>query len=516
MDFVSDKNIRKLWDERTRMSGDDLFFIYESADGHEEAYTYSEFNDLIDRTARALYDELGVRKGDHIGIHLPNCTQYLQVWFALLKLGAITVHSNVEHTPREIEYTLDVADTEKLITEPSFEEVVKEGVEDTDIEEVVWARPEKIETERDLELASMVEHAEPDLPDLDIETEDPAQILFTSGTTSRPKPVLHNHANLVSGGERVAKHIALTPEDRNLSPLPLYHGSPHCLCVLSSITAGSTAISYEEFKASKFMDQVRKHRATVITAIGTQIRALLATPEEDTDGDNNLRDCFTAFNVPQDTKEAFEDRFDVSLMNCYGCTEVYMLLSLVPVHGDRNYPSIGRPLQGREIYILDDEGNKLGTGERGEIAVDGNRGRDILQGYYNLPEENDAAFTDDGLFLTGDFGRFDEDGYLYFVDRKKNIIETRGENVSEAEVEEVLENHSGIDEVGAIGVPHEIYGEAVKVFVKLIDKDVTEEDILSYAEENLASFKVPQEIEIIEEFPRTSIGKIEKSTLREE
>ncbi|WP_276258945.1 AMP-binding protein [Haloglomus litoreum] len=516
MDFVSGGTIRKLWSDRVTTSGDDLFLIYESAEGDEAAFSYEEFNDRIDRTARALHDELGVRKGDHVAIHLPNCPQYLQAWFALMKLGAVTVHSSTQHTPREIEHTLDIADAELLITEPDFEDDIRAGIENTGIDEIVWAREEKIEEERDLQFSSLVEGASADLPEVELATEDHAQILFTSGTTSMPKPALHTHANLLSGGERIAKHLALQPSDRNLSSLPLYHGSPQILSVFCSLTAGATAISYEEFKASKFMDQVRKHRATVTTCIGTQVRALMATTEEDTDGDNDLRHAFTAFNVPQDVKEGFEDRFDVTLLNSYGCTEALILFTLAPLYNERKWPSIGRPLQGRDLYILDDDGNEVETGERGEIAVDGKRGRTVLKRYYNMPEKTEEAFTEEGWFLTGDFGRFDEDGFLYFVDRKKNIIETRGENVSEAEVEEVLEEHTGIEEVAAVGIPHEIYGEVVKVHVKLLDESLTEADVREYAEENLASFKIPEEIEFVDEFPRTSIGKIEKSELRGE
>ncbi|MUV85557.1 AMP-binding protein [Natronomonas sp. CBA1123] len=515
MDIVSGGNIRKLWKDRVATSGDDSFLIYESAEGDEEVYSYKKFNEKIDTTARALHDELGVRKGDHVAIHLPNCSQYVQVWFALMKLGAVAVHSNTQHTPREIEYTLDIADAELLITEPDFEDDIAAGIEETDIDEIVWARPEKIEKERDLLLSSLVENAEPDLPDTEIDTEDHAEILFTSGTTSMPKPALHTHATLMTGGERIAKHLALQPSDRNLSALPLYHGSPQILAIFSSLTAGATAILYEEFKASKFMDQVRKHRATVTTCIGTQVRALMATPESGTDGDNDLRHAFTAFNVPEEMKNEFEDRFDVSLLNSYGCTEALILLTLAPVYNERRWPSIGRPVLGRDLHILDDEGNKVDIGERGEIAVNAKRGRTVLKKYYNMPEKTEEAFNEDGLFLTGDFGRFDDDGFLYFVDRKKNIIETRGENVSEAEVEEVLGEHPNIDEAVALGIPHEIYGEAVKVYIKLFD-DLTEEEVFEYAQENLANFKVPEEIEFVDEFPRTSIGKIEKSALREE
>jgi len=301
-----------------------------------------------------------------------------------------------------------------------------------------------------------------------------------------------------------------------LTTLPAFHVNAQCISILSTLTVGGKLIMVEEFRASEFIDQIRRHRATVTSIIGTQVRALLAQPKQGTDDDNDLRDVFFAINVTDEEKERFEERFDAPLLNGYGLSETMTIVTMAPIHGDRKWPSIGRPTFDREVFLLDEDGNQVPNGEMGEIAVGGTRGRNLMAEYYQMPDRTEEAFTEEGWLLTGDYGRFDEDGYLYFVDRKKNIIETRGENVSESEVEGVLENHPGVEEAGVIGVPHEIYGEAVKAFVKRSDPEVTLEDLEAYAEANLANFKLPETIEFVDDFPRTSIGKIQKSTLREQ
>lgn len=516
MDFLHGKTIRDLWRERVALSGDELFLITEEQNGVERSWNYAEFNERIDRTARAFSDELGIEKGDMVTIHLPNCPEYLQVWFALLKLGAVSVHSNTNHTRREVNYTISNSDSEAVITSPAYADLVADAAEGTAVETTVYGRVDEDDDVDEVRLDELVADADADLPDVELEDEDVAQIIFTSGTTSDPKGVLHTHANLLYSGERSSKHTALRPGDRLLTALPVFHVNAQSIGVLASLTVGCELVLVEEFKASEYIDQLRRHRATVTSIIGTQVRALLAKPEQGTDADNDLRDIFFAINVTDDEKERFEERFDTTLLNGYGLSETMTIVSMAPIHGDRSWPAIGRPAFDREVQIVDDDGTPVEQGERGEIAVGGTRGRNLMKAYYEMPEKTEEAFTDEGWLLTGDFGRFDEDGNLYFVDRKKNIIETRGENVSEAEVEGVLENHPKVGEAGVIGVPHELYGEAVKAFVKRSDPGLTESELREYAEANLATFKVPEIIEFVDEFPRTSIGKIQKSTLRDQ
>jgi crotonobetaine/carnitine-CoA ligase len=514
MDTIGDSTIRDRWEEQVAAGGDDKFLMFEGAESEEASYSYREFNELIDRTARALHDDLGVGKGDTVTLHLSNCPAYLQTWFALLKLGAVTVHSNTNHTARETNYTVTNSDSRFVITEPEYANLVAEATADTSVDTTLLARTGHADQDRPT-LGELVASADPDLPPVDLSADDTAQIIFTSGTTNDPKGVVHTHANLLYSGLRASLHTSLGSDDRVAMALPLFHVNGQSLSTLMSLTAGATLILLEGFSASRFIDQVRAHGATITVCIGTQIRAMLAQSERESDADNDLRDVITAINVTPEERAEFQDRFDVPLLNGYGLSETMTVVSVAPYHGDRRWPSIGRPAFDRAVHVVNDEGEPLPPGETGEIAVGGRRGRNLMQEYYRMPERTAEAFTEEGWLLTGDFGRFDEDGYLYFVDRKKNIIETRGENVSEAEVEAVIERLDGIEEAGVIGIPHEVYGEVVKAYLKPAGDPPSVEAVREHAAGSLAEFKIPQEVEFIDAFPRTSVGKIEKSTVRE-
>lgn len=515
MDTVGDRTIRDIWAEQATTGSEDEFLRFEDVDGTEQSYDYQEFNTLIDRTATALHEELGIGKGDTVTIHLPNCPEYLQTWYALLKLGAVTVHSNTNHTARETNYTITNSDSQFVVTEPNYAELVDEATQDTAADTVVYARTDDETAHEGPLLTQLVTGVEPDLPDVPLSADDTAQIIFTSGTTSDPKGVVHTHANLLYSGLRASLHTAMDRSDRMAMALPLFHVNGQSLGSLMTLTAGATLVLFEGFSASGFIDQVRNHEATITVCIGTQIRAMLAQPARESDADNDLEDVITAINVTPEERERFESRFDVPLLNGYGLSETMTIVAVAPYHGNRRWPSVGRPSFDHEVYVVDDDGDPVPTGETGEIAVDGRRGRNLMKEYYRMPERTSETFTEQGWLLTGDYGRFDEDGALYFVDRKKNIIETRGENVSEAEVEGVLETLSGVEEAAVVGIPHEVYGEVVKAYVKPTDENPSAEAVREHAQANLASFKVPQEIEFVDDFPRTSVGKVEKSTVRE-
>ncbi len=510
MDSIGCRTLADLWSAQLEAAPDRRWLVFESAAGEVETSTYREFDDRTRRTARALHDDVGVRPGDHVALHLPNGPAYLLAWFGLLRLGAVAVHSNVTHTVRETTHTLDAGDVTAAIAAPSVIETVRAAAEGTDVDRIVPTSTDgDAAADAPTVLLRAADRASPTLPAVDVAADDPAQILFTSGTTSAPKGVVHTHANLVAAGDRQAKHVAIRADDRNATALPLYHVNAQT-SALGSLTAGATFVLLEEYATDRIMDQLRTHRATITAFIGTQVRALLAA--DAVDDDNDLRAITFAINVDDDKKAAFEAAIDAPLLNGYGLTEAMSLVTLAPIHGDRRWPSVGRPTVDRWVTLRDADGDCVPRGETGEIAVHGRRGRTIFQRYYGLPEETAAAFTADGAVLTGDLGRFDEAGHLHFVDRKKNIIETRGENVSEREVEDVLAAHDAVEAVAVVGVPHEIYGEAVKAYVER--DDVTADALRRHASEHLASFKVPADIEFVETLPRTGVGKVEKKALR--
>jgi crotonobetaine/carnitine-CoA ligase len=516
MDHMTNQTIRRVWSESVARNPESTYLIYEDDEGLETAATYAEFNEQINRTARSLHDQHGIRKGDTFVLHLENSPAFLQTWYGLMKIGAIPAPSNTDNTPREIEYAVTQAEAKHVLTEPQYLETVRDALQDVDVEEIIVGRTDgEDEHGGHATLDAMTADADPLLPEIELDSQDPGQILYTSGTTGNPKGVIFTHENLIRSGLRMRHHLAMQETDRFLTALPLFHANAQSMGALPCLMSSATLVLIESFSASKFSTQIRKHGATLTSLINTQARTILLQPESPTDADNDLRAIFFGINVTENEKEEFEGRFGARFVNSYGLSEATTAVVSSPVYGKQGWPAAGVPLYDRDVYIVDEDENRLELGDVGEIAVDGTRGKSIFKEYYNMPEETEDTFTEDGLLLTGDYGRLDEEGYLYFVDRKKNIIKTRGENVSENEVEGVLADHAGIADVCVIGIPHHIYDEAVLAVVKPTeDADLTADEVIAYAEEHLAEFKLPHEVEFVESLPRTGVGKVEKSKLR--
>jgi crotonobetaine/carnitine-CoA ligase len=253
---------------------------------------------------------------------------------------------------------------------------------------------------------------------------------------------------------------------------------------------------------------------TISSIVGTQVRMIMATPERPDDADTRLRCVPYGLNVPPAMWTGFERRFGAPLCNIYGLTEAVAVATAAPVHGDRRIPSVGRPGRGRAVGIFDDEGKELPPGAEGEIRIRGERGLSLMVGYHGRPEETAAAF-DNSWLRTGDRGRLDEDGYLYFVDRAKDMIKRSGENVSASEVERVLSEFPGVAEAAVVGRPDPVRDEAVVAFVvPAAGAAVAASELEAHCRVHLARFKVPEQYRIVEALPKTSIGKIEKKALR--
>jgi crotonobetaine/carnitine-CoA ligase len=341
-------------------------------------------------------------------------------------------------------------------------------------------------------------------------------MLFTSGTTAAPKGVLLTHANWLWSGERATHMLMTDPTDRFLTVLPAFHVNAQSTTLLAALTVGARAIFVEEYHATQYWGQVRRHGATRISLVAMLVRTLLAQPATYEDRDHALRTVIYSINIPTEEKERFETRFGVRLQNAYGLTEAMTTVAIAPLYGPRRWPSIGRPAIDREVRIVDEEGQAVPMGETGEILVKGIPGRTLMKGYYKDGTATEAAL-EGGWLHTGDNGRFDEKGYLYFVDRKKDVIKRGGENVSATEVESVLAEHPGIAAAAVIGIPDAIRDEAVMAFV--VPEQgcaLTAEQVAAYCSQRLARFKVPTIIEFRDELPQTSIGKVEKKRLRAE
>lgn len=515
IDVVGNRTMRDLLDERTQRHPDKVFLVFEDRDGGVREHTYAQFVMLVDGLAAGL-SELGVRPHDKITVHLPNCPEILITWFALATLGATMVPSNTANTAVELRHVVSFSQSVAVVTQPSLVATVKDALtECPDVRHTILTRAtEDVAADGATVLFDALLRTSQEPPRPTVESEDVVQILFTSGTTARPKGVMLTHANALRAGERASRSLALDATDRCLTALPVFHVNAQSLTVLSSLTVGGTCILLEEYRASRFWDQIRSHRATQTSLVAMQARTLLAQPPNDDDGNHELRRVFYALNISVEDRDEFERRFAVELINGYGLSEAMTLVTVAPVFGPKRWPSIGLPTIDRYVRLVDAEGRDVPVGQVGEIIVQGVPGRSLMKGYHDDPEATARALRD-GWLYTGDNAYADEQGYLYWFDRSKDMIKRAGENVSTMEVEFALSEHPAIAEVAVIGVPDSIRDEAVKAFIVLeAGAALDAEGVREFCSTRLASFKVPTIVQFCDALPKTSIGKISKAALR--
>lgn len=519
-DIVGNRTLRDFLTERAERYGDKTCLEFEEANGQRSTLSYRQLLDQVRAVAGGFAAD-GIRKGDAIVIHLPNSPEFLLSWFGLAWIGAIAIPSNTANTASELAYILDHAGVVGVVTAPPFQALFQILIDEHaagDAHPVSQVRHRYLARSAGAPggwtaLGSFLDAAA-DPPETDLDPEDVAELIFTSGTTALPKAVMLTHANLLYGGEREARSLLLDATDRSLTALPLFHVNAQSITTLSTLTVGGTIVLLEEYRASQFWQRLRNSNATVVTLVAMQLRTLLAQPPSATDRDHRLRRVMYAINVLDDEKQAFEERFGVELINGYGLSEAFTLVALTPVHGEKRWPAIGPPTLDRRIRIIDSEGRDVSPGQVGEIIVHGVPGRTIMKGYFRDPDATAAAIRE-GWLHTGDNGLVDEKGYLYFFDRLKDMIKTAGENVSASEVERILLTHPDIVEAAVIGIPHPIRDEVVKAYVvSAPEVSLTSAAVIAHCETHLAKFKVPAEVEIIDALPKTSIGKIEKKLLR--
>lgn len=506
---TGERTIGNLLEERAEAYPDRTFLIFEAADGSGLELTYDELLQRVRRCARGLADA-GVAEGDCVAVQLRNSPEIIVAFLALAHLGAIFVPSNIANTAPELRHLLTVSRARLVITEPDFLDVA--GAACDDGQAIVVARG----TQPGLPAFADLEAAVGEPP---ASANDPlgiAELIFTSGTTSKPKGVMLTHTNCLRAGQDAVQVLWLREGERCLTALPLFHVNAQAMSLFAALTAGGTLVVLEEFRASRFWSQVRHHRATQTAIVAMQLRVILAQPPSDDDADHELRRVFYAINVSTADKEEFERRFAVSLINGYGLSETMTLVAASPVVGPRRWPSIGLPSPGRIVRLVDDEGNDVPVGEVGEVVVHGVPGRSIMLGYYG-DEEATAATLRDGWLHTGDKAYADAEGYLYFFDRKKDVIKRAGENVSAVEVETILLDHPAVADAAVVGIPDAIRDEAVAAVVVLAaGATASADDLTTYCGTHLARFKVPTVVAFRDHLPKTSIGKVQKGELRRE
>ena len=522
MDVIGSRNLRWVIEHKAGTYDDKEFIVFEDNQGNVRRYSYKQVNELVNKFANILINT-GVKKGDKVVVHLHNSPEYVICWFAIAKIGAVMVCTNILYPAYEMEYCVSFSDSVVIITEPEYMPMINSIRSNCPkIKNILLWRTSPYYRNKELFpntilISDLLEDTSSKLPEVKIDPEDELIMLFTSGTTARPKGCLLTHANAVYAGIFGSQWWKITDKDRNLSFMPYFHVNGQFISIMPTLTAGATLIILERFSATRYMEQARRHCATIATLVGATCLMLLNQPATALDAKNDIRIVPYAIAIPEEKWDEFEKRFDVKLCDLWGMTETLGATTINPLDGVLKRNCIGLPRLGIDVMIANDEGKEVPVRTIGEILVKGIPGRTLFKGYYKNSEATEEIFRG-GWLHSGDNGCMDEDGYFHFVDRKKDMIHVGGENVAASEVEDVIVHYPKVNECAVISTPDPIREEAVKTLVVLKEgESATEEEIINFCKERLAKFKVPKFVEFRESLPKASVGnKIQKAKLREE
>ncbi|BCT75285.1 long-chain-fatty-acid--CoA ligase [Sinomonas cyclohexanicum] len=469
----------------------------------DETWTYADLDAASARVAGALVRG-GTVPGDRVAVMLPNVPEFAAVYYGALRAGAIVVPMNPLLKEREVAYYLADSGPGVLFAASTVAEVAHAGAAASGARVTVvdpGAFVAALGEEGPLE--QVVERKEGDT----------AVILYTSGTTGRPKGAELTHANLVRNADLTVRTLlTLTPDDVVFGGLPLFHTFGQTCALNTTIMAGATIALLPRFGAQEALEAIAAQRVTVFAGVPTMYSALLGVPDHRRYDTSSLRVCISGgAALPVEVLHRFEDEFGCIILEGYGLSETSPVAAFNHPDRVRKPGSIGTAVEGVEVRVVGLDGEEVPSGEVGEIAV---RGHNIMKGYWKRPDATAEAIRD-GWFLTGDMGRIDEDGCFSIVDRKKDLIIRGGYNVYPREVEEVLYEHPAVAEAAVIGVPHAELGEEVAAVVALASPGAaTAEELRDFVKSQVAAYKYPREVRIVDQLPKGPTGKILKRELR--
>jgi long-chain acyl-CoA synthetase len=460
------------------------------------------YGDLDDRSARlaTLLHEKGLEPGDRVGVMLPNVPEFPVAYYGVLRAGCVVVPMNVLLKRREIAFYLEDSGAKLLLAWHGFLEEARDGAAD--------AGAELVEVEP-ASFAAMLAELEPTPGLVETAEDDTAVILYTSGTTGKPKGAELTHMNLFRNADvssRTTSEIA--QGDVVLGALPLFHSFGQTVSMNASLMVGACLTLVPRFDPGEALATMQRDGVTHFYGVPTMYGALLHHPERESFDTSALRICITGgASMPVEVLRGFEDAFGAKVMEGYGLSETSPVACSNHPDKERKAGSIGTPIEGVEMQVVDEDDNPVAQGEVGEIVI---RGHNIMKGYWQRPEATAEAMRG-GWFHSGDMARTDEDGYFYIVDRKKDLIIRGGYNVYPREVEEVLYEHPKIREAAVVGVPHDEWGEEIGAAVVLHDgEELPPEEVGAYVKERIAAYKYPRVVWFIDELPKGPTGKILK------
>ncbi|PKQ37641.1 MAG: AMP-binding protein [Actinobacteria bacterium HGW-Actinobacteria-1] len=537
MELHTDLTIGQYFDKVVAEQGDRDFVVYPDRDLR---WSYNQFDERATNLAKGLL-EIGLRKGDHLGIWARNVPDWLTFAFATAKIGVVLVTVNPVYKSHELAYVIKQSDMRALVIIDSFRDVnyidiVRGLVPETMTQErghlsspefpmlksLIYMGPEKHRGFYAMpELLLLGAHAGDELYDearSGQSADDTINMQYTSGTTGFPKGVMLTNRNILNNGFYIGERQDFTSEDRVCLPVPYFHCFGIVLGVLAVLTHGATIVGVESFDPVLVLAAIQKERATALYGVPTMFIAELDHPMFDMFDLTSLRTGIMAGSpCPIETMKQVIDRMHASEMTiCYGLTETSPVFTQTTTDDtlERKCETVGRKHDQVEVRVIDPEtGEDCPPGVPGELCC---RGYNVMKGYYKMPEATAVAIDKDGYLHSGDLGTVDEDGYYRITGRIKDMIIRGGENIYPREIEEFLYTMPGVKDVQVVGVPDAKYGEVVGAFVKkFADADLTESDVQEFCRARMARYKAPKYVFFVDEFPQTASGKIQKYKLRD-
>lgn len=501
----------ELIEDRAARNGDRVFLKFK-----EQSFTYEDINRYSNKCANAFLNE-GAKKNDKISIMLANCPEFLHLWFGAAKAGAVEVPINTSYKGEFLRHIIDQSDSSILVIGREFLDRVK-LIQDSlpKVKKIVvlgGLTPEDAAGIKTSIMSFEDFFNTSDAPvDVKVYPPDPHNIIYTSGTTGLSKGSLGPHKFAIAMAEVLLPLREGGRDDIFYTFMPLYHTNGQCLTTITALLAEGQMVLSEKFSASRFWDDIRAAQATQFNYLGAVIPILDKQPKKPDDIDNPVRIAFGA-GCPQAVMDRFEKRFGLKCLEGFGMTEIGLVIHTTPY--DRKPGSCGKVLPMYEVRLVDDEDNEVPVGEPGEIVFRPKEPFTMMLGYYNMPDKTLELYRN-LWFHTGDLAKKDEDDYFYFVDRKKDALRRRGENISSFEVERAINTHPKVLESAAVAVKSELAEDEVKICVVLKPGEtLTPEELIAYANDRMPYFAVPRYVEFMDALPRTPTERIQKYLLKE-
>lgn len=505
-------NLRDIWEDVVHAAPERSFLIFEDVcAGVRVERSYRQTDEQVNRYANALL-ELGYRSGDRIALYLPNSIEFIECFLAIAKIGAVIVPLDTKGTSFELAGLIDASGARAVICTRGCSLTLDEAVLASGVQVLLVGSDAG---EEESSLLALSRTCSPQLDyDPQLEALSLLEIMFTSGTTASPKGVMITHANAVFSGKYVNWELAMTSDDRYATSMVASHVNFQLSAFMPVITAGATLILLSRYSAHRFWKSVCQTRATLVQGMALIVMTMLAQPVDPEEQNHCVRQMHYFLMLSDEDKERFEKRFAVPLLNNYGSTETLVGVVTDPPVGERRWPSVGQVGPDYELKICDESGAEVAQGRNGEICIRGEMGISLMQGYWQRPDATDEAVID-GWYHTGDWGYVDPDGWLFFVDRRHDLIKRNGESVASGEIENLLRQIPQVSDAAVVGVRNPIRGQDIHAFLTLHPgKDLSPDSVLEFCRQRLSSFKVPNEVRIIDELPRGEYGKVNKELLK--